>query len=99
MIDTLSEHNVTLNTVKTKCMTFNKTGKHMRSFFKCKNTILEDIFQYKYLGLLINNFGGLKSGLAYLKDCAVKALYSISGAFFNGLSDLSHFALLYLTHS
>ena len=91
MINTLSEYNdlnlLTLNTVKTKCMTFNKTGKRIRSFFKYKNTILEDVFQYKYLGFLLNNFGGLKSGLANLKDRAAKALYSISGAFSNGLSD------------
>ena len=68
---------LTVNTEKTKCMTFNKAGRFVRNFFTYSNIYLEDVNSFRYLGFLVSNSGNIKKGLCDLKDRALKAFYSI----------------------
>ena len=58
-----SKNELTLNTDKTKCMIFNKTGKILRTPFYYNNSKLENVNKFKYLGFLLTPSGEIKSGL------------------------------------
>ena len=80
------ENQLVLNTDKTKCMIFNKTGRIMRKRFYFNNTELEIARSYKYLGFLITPSGEIKSGLKDLRDRALKAFFKLKatmGSSFN----------------
>ena len=47
------ENLIKVNIEKTKCMIFNKTGRHVRKLFMFGKSKIETIREYKYLGLLI----------------------------------------------
>ena len=47
------ENGTVLNQDKTKCMVFNKTGKHIRKSFTFGNIKLDTTREYRYLGFLI----------------------------------------------
>ena len=66
------ENSIEINTDKTKCMIFNKTGRLMRRNFIYKNKKLEIVREYKYLGFLLTPSGEISSGLNDLKDRGVK---------------------------
>ena len=57
------ENKLIVNTDKTKCMIFNKTGKHIRKTFSFENTKIETVRSYKYLGFIITPSGEIKTGL------------------------------------
>ena len=80
----LSELNVysdlnrlTVNTEKTKCMIFNKTGRLIRRDFFLGTSRLENVRSYKYLGLIITPSGEIRSALEDLRSRALKAYMAL----------------------
>ena len=72
-----NENELLLNTDKTKCMIFNKTGRLIRKRFTFHNTKLETVRAYKYLGFLITPSGEINAGLNDLRDRAMKAFFRL----------------------
>ena len=68
-----SYNSLKINFDKTKCMTFNKTGKLLRNSFYIGGKKLENVRSYKYLGLVFTPSGEIKSALDDLKARALKA--------------------------
>ena len=62
-----------INSEKTKCMIFNKTGRLLRNRFFLGNVKLENVRVYKYLGLIFTPSGEIRSALEDLKCRALKA--------------------------
>ena len=81
------DNELTLNTDKTKCMIFNKTGKLLRTPFYYNHTKLENVRKFKYLGFLITPSGEIKSGLKDLKDRALKAFFKLKNAMSDSFKD------------
>ena len=75
-----NENELTLNTDKTKCMIFNKTGKLLRTSFYYNNLKLENVNKFKYLGFLLTPSGEIKSGLHDLRDRALKGFFKLKKA-------------------
>ena len=77
---------LTVNTMKTKCMVFNKTGRLLKKHtFYYNNLLLENVREYKYLGFLVTPSGEIVSGLKDLRNRGMKALAKMRqtlGAFF-----------------
>ena len=67
------ENHLMINTKKTKCMIFNKTGRLMRRPFYMNGVKLDMVREYKYLGFLITPSGEISTGLNDLRDRAFKA--------------------------
>ena len=77
-LKTFSQKNgMTLNIKKTKVMTFNKNGRHIRENFFYGEERIETTRQYKYLGFLVTPSGEINSGLKDLKDRALRAFYKL----------------------
>ena len=81
MLNTLEsycdENKLQINTDKTKCMTFNKTGRLMRKTFFIKGVPIENVRSYKYLGFLVTPSGEIRSGLQDLRDRALKGFMKL----------------------
>ena len=71
------ENGMTLNIKKTKIMTFNKGGRHIRENFFFGKKKIETILEYKYLGFLVTPSGEINSGLKDLKDRALRAFHTL----------------------
>ena len=71
------ENKLTINTKKTKCMIFNKTGRLLLRPFYLDGVQLEMVRSYKYLGFLITPSGEYKTGLKDLRDRAMRAFMKI----------------------
>ena len=71
------DNKLTVNTDKTKCMIFNKTGRLFRNKFYLNGVELENVRSYKYLGFLFTPSGEIKSGLHDLRDRAFKAFMKL----------------------
>ena len=67
------ENEIAINTRKTKCMIFNKTGRTMRRAFFLDGVQLECVRSYKYLGFVLTPSGEIQTGLRDLRDRAYKA--------------------------
>ena len=61
--DYCNENNLIINTNKTKCMIFNKTGRLIRRSFFINGVEVENGREYKYLGFLVTPSGEINSGL------------------------------------
>ena len=61
---------MTPNIKKTKIMTFNKGGRHIRENFFFGKQKIEMTREYKYLGFLVTPSGEMNSQLKDLKDRA-----------------------------
>ena len=73
-----------------KCMIFNKTGKHIRRNFKFDDIKIETVREYKYLGFLITPSGEVTTALQDLKSramFAVSQLRNKMGEYFNKYPD------------
>ena len=84
------KNRLTLNTDKTKCMVFNRTGKIIRKPFYYRGNLLETVKSYKYLGFTVTPSGAITSGLSDLRDRALKAWYKVRnklGVHFNKYTD------------
>ena len=70
-LDTLGVYCVTnklsINTNKTECMIFNKTGHLMGHKFFFNDTLIRNVRKYKYLGFLVTPSGEIRSGLEDLR--------------------------------
>ena len=66
------ENELMINTKKTKCMIFNKTGRLMSRPFFLNGVKLEMVRSYKYLGFVITPSGEITTGLRDLRDRALK---------------------------
>ena len=75
--DYCKKNKLTVNTKKTKCMIFNKTGRLIRRPFFFNGVELENVRAYKYLGFLITPSGEISRGLHDLRDRAFKAFMAI----------------------
>ena len=71
------KNELTLNTDKTKCMIFNKTGKLLRTPFYYNNKKLENVNKFKYLGFLLTPSGEINSGMKDLRDRALKGFFKL----------------------
>ena len=72
---------LTVNTDKTQCMVFNKSGRLLRNYkFKFRNTHLKCVREYKYLGFLVTPSGEIRSGLEDLRVHALKAFAKMKKA-------------------
>ena len=71
------ENKLKINTDKTKCMIFNKTGRIIRRNFYANGILLDIARSYKYLGFLVTPSGEIKSGLQDLRDRALKAFMKL----------------------
>ena len=71
------ENELVINTKKTKCMTFNKTGRLLLRPFYLNNVQLECVRCYKYLGFVITPSGECGTGLKDLRDRAFRAFMKI----------------------
>ena len=70
-----TDNKLTVNTDKTQCMVFNKTGRLLKNHkFTYNNKTLECVREYKYLGFMVTPSGEIKTGLEDLRIRAVKAL-------------------------
>ena len=67
------KNGMTLNIKKTKIMTFNKGGRHIRGRFFFGGEAVETTREYKYLGFLVTPSGEITSGLRDLRDRALRA--------------------------
>ena len=78
MIEKLSEfasqNGLKINSDKTKCMIFNKNGRHIRCNIKCGDMIIHSTREYKYLGFLVTPSGEVNTGIRDLKSRALYAL-------------------------
>ena len=69
-----SANGLKINADKTKCMVFNKTGRHIRCNIKCNDMMITSVREYKYLGFLITPSGEVSTGIQDLKSRAMYAL-------------------------
>ena len=68
---------MSINTKKTQCMIFNKTGKFIRRSYPMKNGTIETTKSYKYLGFIFTPSGEIVSGLKDLRDRALRAYHKL----------------------
>ena len=66
------ENHLLINTKKTKCMVFNKSGRLISRPFCLDGTKLEMVRSYKYLGFVLTPSGEITTGLKDLRDRALK---------------------------
>ena len=71
------DNGMAINTKKTKCMIFNKTGKFIRRSYPMKNGTIETTNSYKYLGFIFTPSGEIVSGLKDLRDRALRAYHKL----------------------
>ena len=84
------QNKLMINTKKTKCMIFNKTGRLIHRNFYLGETKLENVRNYKYLGLVVTPSGEIKSALDDLRARALKAYMAFKtnlGTLFNDYID------------
>ena len=67
------ENHLLINTKKTKCMIFNRSGRLMKRCFYLNGVKLDMVRSYKYLGFVITPSGEICTGVKDLRDRAFKA--------------------------
>ena len=72
-----SENGLKINADKTKCMVFNKTGRHIRCTIPCGDMMINSTREYKYLGFLVTPSGEVNTGIRDLKSRALYALVQL----------------------
>ena len=72
-----SENGLKINVEKTKCMVFNKSGRHIRCTIPCGDMIINSTREYKYLGFLVTPSGEVNTGIKDLKSRALFALVQL----------------------
>ena len=71
----MKKNRMEINSKKTKCMIFNKTGRLFRRSFKMGKEIIYTTKAYKYL--CFNPSGEINTGLQDLKDRAIRPYYTL----------------------
>ena len=72
-----NENEIKINTEKTKCMTFTKSGQLIRRAFFLDGAQLENVRSYKYLGFVLTPCGEVNTGIKNLRDRAFKAFMKL----------------------
>ena len=72
-----SKNGLKINQDKTKCMVFNKTGRHIRCNIRTNGMLITSVREYKYLGFLITPSGEVSTGIKDLKSRALYALVQL----------------------
>jgi len=72
-----AKNGLKINVDKTKCMVFNKTGRHIRCNIKINNMTITSVREYKYLGFLVTPSGEVSTGINDLKSRALYALVQL----------------------
>ena len=67
-----------INTKKTKCITFSKGNQKEKHQFKIYNKIIDNVNEYKYLGIVINKKGSFTTALDDLSCKAKRAIYAMN---------------------
>ena len=88
-----AENGLKINADKTKCMIFNKTGRHIRCTIKCQSMTLETVREYKYLGFLVTPSGEVTSGILDLKSRALFAFVQLKKKLGNNFRNDVHIAI------
>ena len=87
VLDTYCQDNkLEINTDKTKCMIFNKSGRLIRKKFQINGVNLENVRSYKYLGFIITPSGEIGTGLHDLRDRALKAFMKLKNTLGNAFN-------------
>ena len=73
----VDENGMSINTKKTQCMIFNKTGRFIRRCYPMKNGTIATTNSYKYLGFIFTPSGEIVSGLRDLRDRALRAYHKL----------------------
>ena len=73
----VEENGMAINTKKTQCMIFNKTGKYIRRTYPMNNGVITTTNSYKYLGFIFTPSGELCTGLKDLRDRALRAYHKL----------------------
>ena len=68
---------LTINSKKTKCLIFNKTGRLIRDQIFLNEQLLENVREYKYLGFIFTPSGEIRTGLQDLRDRGFKAFQAV----------------------
>ena len=77
-----------VNINKTKIVTFNKSGKLLkRQLFFYREKTLENVQEFKYLGIIIKSSGTFSKGISELSNKALKVLCMIKRKFIIYLSN------------
>ena len=74
------ENKLSVNTEKTKCIVFSKSGRIKDHKFTYGGSRLDTVNRYKYLGFLVSSSGSLKCGLDDLRVRALKSLMSLKNS-------------------
>ena len=77
LIQFSTENGLKINSDKTKCMIFNKTGRYIRFSMKCGGMTINTVKEYKYLGFLVTPSGEVTSGVSDLKSRALYAFVQL----------------------
>ena len=72
-----NENYLMINTKKTQCMIFNKSGRLISRPFYLNGVKLEMVRSYKYLGFVITPSGEINTGLKDLRDRAFKGFMKL----------------------
>ena len=76
-----TDNKLTVNTDKTQCMVFNKTGRLLKNHnFTYRNSPLRCVREYKYLGFIVTPSGEIRTGLEDLRVRALKAFAKMKKA-------------------
>ena len=70
-----------VNTEKTKVVVFNKSGKITQTNLKINNRKVEDVKQYKYLGIFFSNNGKFNYAKEDLLQRGLKAMFKLTSMF------------------
>ena len=73
----VEENGMKINTKKTQCMIFNKTGKNIRRTYPMNNGTITTTNSYKYLGFIFTPSGELCTGLKDLRDRVLRAYHKL----------------------
>ena len=81
MLSKLSEfaksNGLIINADKSKCMIFNKMGRHIRCNLPCGDLTIASVREYKYLGFLVTPSGEVTTGINDLRARASYALVQL----------------------
>ena len=66
-----------INSKKTKCMIFDKTGRFFRRSFKVGKEVIYTTNAYRYLGFVLTPSGEINTGHQDLMDRAIRAYYTL----------------------
>ena len=74
--DVLNTCNLNVNISKTKILVFSK-GRMLKKEFLFKNIVIENVKEFKYLGIVFSSSGSFCKAKKHLCEQAQKAMYEV----------------------